>query len=52
LFGVESYLDEGLVNHSLHTVVIDREGRVVSNVEGNGYTTEQLGDLILDVLMR
>jgi protein SCO1/2 len=52
LFGVESYLDEGLVNHSLHTVVIDRGGRVVSNVEGNRYTPEQLGDLILDVLMR
>ena len=52
LFGVESYLDEGLVNHSLHTAVIDRGGRVVSNVEGNRYTPEQLGDLILDVLMR
>lgn len=51
-FGVESYLDEGLVNHSLHTTVIDRQGRVVTNVEGNQYTPEQLGDLILDVLMR
>ena len=52
LFGVESYLDEGLLNHSLHTAVIDRQGRVVSNVEGNQFTPEQLGDLILDVLMR
>jgi protein SCO1/2 len=52
LFGVESYLDEGLVNHSLHTAVIDRQGRLVSNIEGNQYTSEQLGDLILDVLMR
>jgi protein SCO1 len=52
LFGVESYLDEGLVNHSLHTAVIDRQGRVASNIEGNQYTPEQLGDLILDVLMR
>jgi protein SCO1/2 len=52
LFGVESYLDEGLVNHSLHTVVIDRQGRLVSNIEGNQYTPEQLGDLILDVLTR
>ena len=52
LFGVESYLDEGLVNHSLHTAVIDRQGRLVSNIEGNQYTPEQLGDLILDVLMR
>ena len=52
LFGVESYLDEGLLNHSLHTAVIDRQGRLVSNIEGNQYTPEQLGDLILDVLMR
>ena len=52
LFGVESYLDEGLLNHSLHAAVIDRRGRVVANVEGNQYTPEQLGDLILDVLMR
>ena len=52
LFGVESYLDEGLLNHSLHAAVIDRHGRVVANVEGNQYTPEQLGDLILDVLMR
>jgi len=52
LFGVESYLDEGLLNHSLHTALIDRQGRLVSNIEGNQYTPEQLGDLILDVLMR
>jgi len=52
LFGVESYLDEGLLNHSLHTAVIDRRGRLVANVEGNQYTPEQLGDLILETLMR
>ena len=52
LFGVESYLDEGLVNHSLHTAVIDRRGRLVANIEGNQYTPEQLGDLILETLMR
>ena len=52
LFGVDSYLDEGLVNHSFHTAVIDRRGRLVSNIEGNRYTPEQLGDLILDVLTR
>ena len=52
LFGVESYLDEGLVNHSLHTAVIDRRGRLVANIEGNQYTPEQLGDLILETLIR
>lgn len=51
-FGVESYLDEGLVNHSLHTALIDRRGRLVANIEGNQYTPEQLGDLILETLMR
>ena len=51
-FGVESYLDEGLVNHSLHTAVIDRRGRLVANVEGNQFTPEQLGDLILETLAR
>jgi protein SCO1/2 len=52
LFGVESYLDEGLVNNSLHTSVIDRRGRLVANIEGNQYTPEQLGDLILETLTR
>ena len=40
------------MNHSLRTVVIDRGGRVVANVEGNQYTPEQLGDLILETLTR
>jgi protein SCO1/2 len=52
LFGVDAYPDEGLMNHSLHTAVIDRGGRLVSNIEGNQYTSEQLGDLILETLMR
>ena len=52
LFGVESFPDEGLMNHSLRTVVIDRGGRLVANVEGNQYTPEQLGDLILETLTR
>jgi len=52
LFGVDSFPDEGLMNHSLRTVVIDRAGRLVANVEGNQYTTEQLGDLILETLTR
>jgi len=52
LFGVDSFPDEGLMNHSLRTVVIDRNGRVVANVEGNQYTPEQLGDLILETLTR
>jgi protein SCO1 len=52
LFGVESFADEGLVNHTLRTAVIDRRGRLVANIEGNQYTSEQLGDLILETLTR
>jgi protein SCO1/2 len=52
LFGVESFPDVGLMKHSLRTVLIDRAGRVVANIEGNQYTPEQLGDLILETLMR
>ena len=40
------------MTHSLRTVVIDRAGRLVANVEGNQYTTEQLGNLILETLTR
>jgi len=45
-FGVEYFPDEGLMNHSLHTVVIDRTGTLVANIEGNSYSPEQLGDLV------
>jgi protein SCO1/2 len=46
LFGVEAFPDEGLMNHSLRTVVIDRQGTIVASIEGNRYTPEQLGDLV------
>jgi protein SCO1 len=45
-FGVEYFPDEGLMNHSLHTVVIDRSGTLVANIEGNSYSPEHLGDLV------
>ena len=50
LFGVAFFPDEGQINHSLHTAVIDRRGRLVANVEGNQFTADQLGDLIQAVL--
>ncbi len=46
LFGVEFFPEEGLMNHSIHTAVIDRQGRLVANIEGNRYTAAQLGDLV------
>ena len=33
------------MNHSLHTVLISRSGKLVANLEGNDFTAAQLGDL-------
>ena len=52
LFGQEAFPEEGLMNHSLHTAVIDRAGTLVANIEGNAFTPEQLGDLVLATLSR
>lgn len=49
-FGVTSWQDEGFFTHSLHTVVIDRDGRLVANLEGNEYSAQQLGDLVAAVM--
>lgn len=46
MFGVNFWPDEGLLTHSLRTAVIDREGKLVANVEGNQFTAVQLGDLV------
>jgi protein SCO1 len=45
-FGLDYFPDEGLVSHSLRTVLIDRSGRLAANVEGNQFTAQQLGDLV------
>lgn len=50
LFGVDYFPDEGLMNHSLHTAIIDRQGKLVANIEGNQFTADQLGDLVQTVL--
>jgi protein SCO1/2 len=46
LFGMDFWRDEGLLTHSLHTVIIDRQGHLAVNLEGNRFTTQQLGDLV------
>jgi len=46
LFGVSYVPDEGLFVHSLHTAVIDRERKLITNLEGNEFTAQQLGDLV------
>ena len=50
MFGVDFFPDEGLINHSLRTVVIDRTGTITASIEGNQYTPEQLGDLVFTAL--
>lgn len=50
LFGVDFFPDEGLMNHSLHTAIVDRQGKLVANLEGNHFTADQLGDLTAAVL--
>jgi protein SCO1/2 len=44
------YPDEALLVHSFHTLVIDRSGRLAANLEGNDFTSEQLGDLVQTVM--
>src|SRR5262252_8168556 len=51
-FGVNSWQDEGFLTHSLHTVIVDRQGRIAANLEGNEYTAKQLGDLTEVVMAR
>jgi protein SCO1/2 len=49
-FGVNFWPDEGALTHSLHTIVIDRHGKLAANFEGNEYTAGQLGDFVETVL--
>lgn len=50
LFGEDFFQDEGLMNHSLHTALIGRDGKLFSNLEGNDFTAAQLGDLTESLL--
>jgi len=52
LFGVDAFPDEGLMNHSVRTALVDRQGRLVANIEGNLHTAAQLGDLVHTALAR
>jgi protein SCO1 len=52
MFGMDYFPDEGLMNHSLHTAIIDRTGKLVANIEGNQFTPGQLGDLVQTALPR
>jgi protein SCO1 len=52
MFGMEFWNDEGLLTHSVHTVIVDRQGRLFANLEGNQFTSQQLGDLVQTVVDR
>jgi protein SCO1/2 len=51
-FGLNFWPEEGTLTHSLHTVVIDRQGKLAANFEGNEFTAEQLGDFVETKLNR
>jgi protein SCO1 len=51
-FGMNFWTNEGFVTHSLHTVILDRQGRLAVNLEGNRFTTEELADMVQTVLER
>lgn len=50
--GVSAFGDEGLMDHSLKTLVLDCHGNLAAAVEGNRYSTDQLGDLLRAVVSR
>jgi protein SCO1/2 len=52
LFGVDYFPDEGVMDHSLHTAIIDQHRRLVANIEGNQFTADELGDLVQTILTR
>jgi protein SCO1/2 len=52
IFGLNFWPDEGTLAHSMHTLVIDREGKLAANFEGNQFSAEQLGDFVETTLNR
>ena len=49
-FGLNFWQEEGFLTHSLHTLVIDRHGRLAADFEGNEFTAAQLGDYVEAVI--
>ena len=49
-FGMNFWSDDGFMTHTLHTVIVDREGKLAVNLEGNAFTAAQLGDLVQTVM--
>jgi protein SCO1/2 len=51
-FDMNFYPDEALLVHSFHTAIIDRQNKLAANLEGNEFTSQQLGDLVETLLDR
>ncbi len=51
-FGVDTFPNDGLMDHSLRTVFIDRSGRLAAVVDGNQYSSDQLVDLARTMIGR
>ena len=45
-FGRNFWTGEGTITHTLHTLVIDRRGRLAADFEGNQFSARQLGDFV------
>ncbi len=52
MFGMDFWNEEGFLTHSFHTVIVDRQGKLFANLEGNQFTSKQLGDLVQTALKR
>jgi protein SCO1/2 len=50
MFGMNFWPDMGMITHTMRTVVVDRQGRVAANLDGNEFTAQQLGDLVQSVM--
>jgi protein SCO1/2 len=50
LFGVTFVPEEGLFVHSQRTAILDRDGKLLANLEGNEFTAQQLADLLATAL--
>jgi len=50
LFGVDHLPNAASPTHSVRTAIINRQGMLAAQVEGNQFNAQQLGDLVLAVL--
>jgi protein SCO1 len=50
MFGMNVWSDEAMLAHTMHTAVIDSQGKLVANLEGNEFSADQLGDLIQSIM--